>query len=1002
MTGRNKPTSSLRVWKRVGLHVGYNPAQSKTESPYVKQPISPLLSYKSSSLVLALSVLAGVAGCSQQIKDDTGNPQTTTSASGQPRKTQPKQATEYTLVQNRPDRLIATLPNGMIVIAQELKTAPVVSCQVWIKTGSVYEQEHVGAGLSHFLEHLLSGGTTTTRTEDQTNAILGQIGANVNASTGLDTVKYYVNVSKPHTDTAIDLLSDWMQNSKITPEEYARERDVIQREFDMGAGEPGRIFWKLTQMNRFKYHPARHPTIGYLDEFLKISRDEIYAFYKRMYVPNNMVFVVVGDINKTDVVDRIARQFKNAQPGKLPEIKLPEGDRMTGPVTASDTADIDKARLRLAWPGTRMGAPNDYALDMLSAILGQGEASRLTKTIRDQDRLVNSIGAYNLSFAWGEGFFSIDTVLAPKPGQSNEDAIKETKAAILAQVKLLIDKGVTTQELDRAKRQVKAAAAYEGQSVESVANRLASDMINSADPDYVQEYARKVQSLTPEELQAAAKKYLVDSSLMTLTLLPKPKEEKAREIGRPPEPAKESGIEWEKVDLDNKVIISRYDEIVGKRKEEVKEVQVDAPALFTLSNGLKVVVQRSTLVPAISMQYYTVGGLLADAPGHEGVTNASMAMLTKGTTTRTKDQISETLENIGAGLDAQAGNNSTFVRATCLTDDLETVSNLFADVILNPSFPEAEWAKIQPRMVAGIKSQNDSWSGELRQKFRTMYYGDFVLSQTPMGRASEIESLTAAKLKTFYQQGLGADESVLVIVGDIQPAAAVAMAEKLFKALPAKPARAFKLTQPANPKTRVEASITAKPLAAVQVGFGPGVDRKNPDFAAIQVLTRVLSSWPTGWLDQELRGKGPGLVYAVGAGSSSGLLPGYFSMLFNTKAESVPEALSRAMQVVHRAKTETISREDLSRARTSLIVDEFFAKQTNEARATEFGLAILYHMGLDEQTKFMNQIQAVTSEDLKRVAQQYLVNPVGAVISNKPIAEPVLQSAFEGKSPEKK
>ncbi len=940
-----------------------------------------------------MSLLAALPACST-------TPQDPAAYDSAGRKLLVTKAPEYNLVQNRPDRLIATLPNGMIVIAQELKTAPVVSCQVWIKTGSVYEQEHVGAGLSHFLEHLLSGGTTSTRSEDETNAILGQIGANVNASTGLDTVKYYVNVSKPHTTTAIDLLSDWMQNSKITQEEYARERDVIQREFDMGAGEPGRIFWKLTQMNRFKYHPARHPTIGYLNEFLKISRDEIYAFYKRMYVPNNMVFVVVGDIDKKAVVDRIAAQFKNAQPGPLPEIKLPVDDKVPGPVTASDTADIDKPRLRLVWPGTRLGAPNDYALDLLSTIVGQGEASRLTKTIRDQDRLVNTIGAYNMSFSWGEGFFGIDAVLAPKPGQSVEDAVKETKAAILAQMKDITENGVTTEELDRAKRQVKASAAYEGQSVESVANRLASDMINTADPDYVQDYARKVQSLTPAELQSAARKYLTDSSLMTLTLLPKPKGEKSIEIARPPEP-KVPDIAWEKVDLDNKFIIARYEALSATRQDPAKEVQVDAPTLYKLSNGLRVVIQRSTLVPAVSMQYYTIGGLLADTPGREGVTNAAMTMLTKGTATRTKDEISETLENIGAGLDAQAGNNSTFVRATCLTDDLPTIAPLFADVILNPSFPQDEWAKIQPRMVAGIKSQNDSWSGELRQNFRNMYYGDFVLSQTPLGRANVIEGLTAVQLKSFYQDSLGADESVLVVVGDVKPDEMLKLAEKLFKKLPKKPVHPFILQTPANPVSRVEAFTTAKPLAAVQIGFGPGVDRKNPDFAPIQVLTRVLSSWPTGWLDQELRGKGPGLVYAVGAGSSSGLLPGYFAMLFNTKSESVPEALSRAMQVVQRAQTQPISDSDLSRARTSLIVDEFFAKQTNEARATEFGLAILYKMGLDEQTQFMNQIQAVTSADLQRVARQYLVNPVGTVITNKPIPEPVLKEAFAGKSPAK-
>ncbi len=144
------------------------------------------------------------------------------------------------VLQQRPDRLIVQLPNRLIIIAQEIRTAPVVSAQVKVKTGSIYEQEHVGAGLSHFLEHLIAAGSTTTRTEKQSNAILGRIGGRTNAGTGLDTVTYYIDTTSDHTDTVIDLLSDWLINGQINQAEYEREREVIQREFESGRGDPGR------------------------------------------------------------------------------------------------------------------------------------------------------------------------------------------------------------------------------------------------------------------------------------------------------------------------------------------------------------------------------------------------------------------------------------------------------------------------------------------------------------------------------------------------------------------------------------------------------------------------------------------------------------------------------------------------------------------------------------------------------------------------------------------
>ncbi len=178
------------------------------------------------------------------------------------------------------------------------------------------------------------------------------MGAETNAGTSLDSVSYYINTTSQHAAQAIDLLSDWMQHSKIEPAELAREKDVILREFEMGEGEPGRILWKLTQGARYRAHPARHPTIGYVDEFKKIERDEVYDFYRRMYVPNNMVFVVTGDVDRKAVVDQIAKLWADADAARPAQALVP--DRAAAGLAARGARAWLRSSARgCAWPGRR-------------------------------------------------------------------------------------------------------------------------------------------------------------------------------------------------------------------------------------------------------------------------------------------------------------------------------------------------------------------------------------------------------------------------------------------------------------------------------------------------------------------------------------------------------------------------------------------------------------------------------------------------------------------------
>jgi len=921
---------------------------------------------------------------------------------------------EATVLQAREDRVVAKLPNRMVVLAQRVPTAPVVSAQVWIKTGSIYEQEHVGAGLSHYLEHLLAGGSTTNRTEAENNAILGRIGAQMNAATGLDNVRYYINTTAEHATTAIELLSDWMQRSKISEREFQRERDVIRREFSMGQGDPGRIFWKLTQQARYQRHPARHPTIGYLERFKQVTREEIQDFYRRMYVPNNMVFVVTGDVDPTEMVNEVTRRWHDVPTGELPDLSFPEEPTIDSPRSVTGRADIQQPRLRLAWPGTTLGGEHDYALDLLGVVLGEGESSRLKQRVRDQKQLVSTIDAYNASFHWGKGFFGVDANVAAFSidDEGGEDEITDAriqrvKQAVLDEVKAIRADGVSKTELARAQRMVIADVVKSNQGVQRIGSRMARDTIAMSDPDYLAKYAERIKQVTAGQLQTAAEELLTRDRLITVKLLPATEAHPVTDLSEPDsaddDPASETAQanatdDARSVTLDNTRLLDELAANLRNDEGAERTFEVGKPKDYALDNGLRLIVQRSTVVPAVSMNMYWLGGLLGDEPGQEGLANAMARMMPRGTQQYSADELATQIESLGANLTAGAGNNTTYVQASALEEDWQRVMGLMADVVLRPTFPKDEWARMKPRIRAAIDRQTDSWSGELRTHFRETYFPGHPWSQTPKGRSSVIENLTPEDLAKHHRSHLAAGRLVLAVVGDVDPEAVKARVQALFQEMPTKAGASFNPPTPQMPNPKLVQKATDKPVAAAQIGFGPGLKRNSASYPAMRVLANVLSDFPSGWLEAQLRGEGGGLAYAVGAYVQTGMVPGYFTVLFNSSPEATPQALRKTMATIRRVQQTTVSEGDLQRAKAKTLTSEFLGRQTNSQRATNMALDELYGVRDPQGERFIEQVKSVDAKTIKRVANRYLHNPVAVVLSQTAIERARLESAMNGEA----
>src|SRR4051794_28252529 len=335
------------------------------------------------------------------------------------------------------------LPNGLTIIVREDRSAPVASVQAWCATGSVYEDEHLGAGLSHILEHMLFKGTKT-RSNSEIAQKVQDVGGYINAYTSFDRTVYWIDVPKAGVTTAIDLLSDAMMNSTLPAEEYTKEQEVIRREFAMGFDDPDRMTGQLLFATAFQKHPYRLPVIGDLDIYNQLTQADVMQYYKSRYVPNNLTFVVAGDVDAEKIRKQLADYFKAYPEKSIKPVYVPSEPPQLGRREVHQEFATELTRLSMAWHIPELTNPDVPAIDLLSSVLGEGRSSRLYRRIREESGLAFSISSF--SYTPGDpGMFGVDANVDP----AKRAEVQKVVLQIIGEVQ---QSGITAEELSKAKK----------------------------------------------------------------------------------------------------------------------------------------------------------------------------------------------------------------------------------------------------------------------------------------------------------------------------------------------------------------------------------------------------------------------------------------------------------------------------------------------------------------------------------------------------------------------
>jgi zinc protease len=833
-----------------------------------------------------------------------------------------------------------TLDNGLSVLIEENHASPVVSVYVFVRTGSIYEQEYLGSGISHFFEHIISGGSTTNHTEAENRTILETIGNNSNAYTTTDHTAYYINTTSEHWPTALGLLADWMLHSVITEEEFVREKGVVQRELEQGLDSPQRQLFQLANEARYKVHPVRYPVIGYKELVQKVTRDDLLTYYQRMYTPNNMILVVVGDVATPQALEQIRQAFSSGERHRLPAISLPDEPLQSSKRTAEMEMDIAQVYLHLSFRTVALTHPDLYALDVLSDILSNGNSTRLVKRIKDEQQLVYSIGSASITPAYVPGSLSVWATLAP-------EQLPVAQEAILQQLYRLRDELVSPEELAKAKKQKIADHVFERQTAEQRARSIGIDMLSTYDPNFSDTYVEKIQNVTAEAVRQVAQRYFHEDTLVVALVRPK-----------------------------SDTTATSTPQAASQTPTMVRKTE---------ANGMTLLLERNPALPIVTMQAYFKAGVRVETPATNGLSQLMARLLLKGTTYRSADDIATTFDAMGGHITADSGNNSFFVTASCLTEDFPHALDVFADVIMHPTFPEAELDKMRRLMLADIARQDDDWQAEVTRLFRATYFTTSPYRMQPVGNQESLQNLQRQDVVAFHQRYAVPANMVLAIVGDIDSARATALVERAFTGFVSRPLTFPDIpAEPVHTETDRQVKQTQKQVAAIYIGF-PGTTVTNVDDRyPLHILDAVISGigFPGGWLHHELRGKQ--LVYMVHAFNWLGLEPGYFGIIAATQPPKVQEVMEIILQNIDKARAGTISDAELERAKDLAVIDERLSRQRNSEVAAEAALNELYGLGYNFSADDVARIEQVTKADVQRVAQTYLHHPTIVITTPAP------------------
>jgi zinc protease len=821
-----------------------------------------------------------------------------------------------------------TLPNGLTLILDPDPAAPVISVQAWVATGSIHEGEKLGSGLSHFLEHMVFKGTRDFTSEELAQAVQAA-GGHWNAYTTFERTVYYIDGPSRSLETFLKCLSGLVFFPVIPESEFESEKDVIRREIDMGLDDPDNASIRLLLSTAFTVDARRHPVIGHRHLFDDIQYADLTAYHRARYTPDRTHLVISGDFDPAKARELVMELTADCKIVPGPEPHIQADAAQLGPREGFDTFDVPTSRLCLSWKAPDVAHPDAPAYDLLAAILGRGKASRLHRRLRDQRELAIEISAWTWIGPGSEGLIAVSAESAPEKRD-------KLKAAILAEIEDIAASALD-EDLAKAKRQTAASQFRSLTTASGRASDLASNWHEARDLDFTRSHLAAINAVSAADIRRVAAK-LSENRLTYTSVDPK-------------------------------------DHVPAATRSKAAAVS-HAITTHTLSNGLRLALLPDRRVPLIHFQAAAGAGLPSENPQNNGLNQLLASTLPKGTATRSADEIAHDLESLGASISASAGNNALLVQASGLSADALPIMEVFADVILNPTFPAEAIAREKASQLASLEEALADPLHRCFAQLRATHYSGTGYGLDSLGTLDTLGKIVRADLAAHHARHFNAANLTLAVSGDFDPDQLIGLLETFFKNLPA-----GERWMPPASTTNLGASAELtlpKKQAVLAIGY-PGTHVSETDRHALAFVQEHASDMAGplfGRIREEL-----GLAYRVGATQFLGYDSGLFTFYLATSPEQLDLARTELLKEIAKIAAEGIPADTFERVRSTVLSGAAIQQQSISSNARHAALDLLFGHPADTH-RFLPEIyEKLTPEEVCQVAQKtFAAKPTVSVI----------------------
>ena len=580
-------------------------------------------------------------------------------------------------------------------------------------------------------------------------------------------------------------------------------------------------------------------------------------------------------------------------------------------------------------------------------ILGQGKSSRLYLAFRLKKRLVNSVYAYSMT-PRDSGMFLAGARLDTK----------DMKQAVSGILEVLLRSGfepVEPEELKTAKAQIESDFIYQKETVQGQARELGYYQVMMDDLDFGNQYLKRLRDVRAQDLLRVARTYLHPDNLTLGILVPKSVEQTFSEKDLLKQAEKTyKALESAALDEASGTAGPREDAVVKTR----------------LSNGACLLVKENHGVPLVSIKAVFLGGLLSENKESDGISSFTASMLTKGTATRTAEQISQEIESLAGSVAGFSGRNSFGLSASVVSWNFQPAFEIFSDILLHPKFPEEFVEKTRQDILAAIKNKEDNLAHLAFQLFWKSLYPCHPYGMETLGTPETINRISRKDLQEYYGKEAVASNLVLAVVGDVNAPQVKEFVERLLRELPEKPLSLPETLCNTRPGREALQRVSPDKLQAHIVVGGRGARFSDKDRFSLDVLQAVLAG-QGGRLFMNLRDK-QSLAYTVTAFNQDAYDPGAFGIYIATKPENYRKALEGIQRELEKVRDEKIPEDELKRAKNYLVGSYDLGIQTNTSQASMMASFERYGLGYSAYQLYPERIQKVTAGQVRKAARKYL------------------------------